>query len=98
MNAAFFSPRPRSASPASQEVALNKRRRARRIHRWVATVFTLTVAANFAAMPWGQPPAWLTYSPLPPLLFLLATGLVMLVSPWIASARAASATQRGEAR
>ena len=81
MNAAFFSPRPRSTSLVQQQVPANGRQRARHIHRWVAMVFTLTVAANFAVMPWGQPRAWITYAPLPPLLFLLGTGLVMLVRP-----------------
>lgn len=86
MNAAFYAHRPqRSESVAAPP----KRQRTRRMHRLVATIFTLTVAANFAAMPWGTPPAWLTYAPLPPLLFLLATGLVMLVSPSLAAARAA---------
>lgn len=59
--------------------------RTRRIHRWVAVIFTLTVAANFAVMAWSQPPTWLTYAPLPPLLFLMMTGLVMLVSSWAAA-------------
>jgi hypothetical protein len=95
VNAAFFSQRPRSTSPASQEVTLAKGQRSRYIHRWVATVFTLTVAANFAAMPWGQPPAWITYAPLPPLLFLMITGLTMLVSSWFNRARVARNARKG---
>jgi peptidoglycan/LPS O-acetylase OafA/YrhL len=84
VNAAFFSPRPRRGSSAADpKVALLNYPRARRAHRLVATAFTLTVAANFVAMVWGQPPAWITYAPLPPLLFLLTTGLVMLVAPWM---------------
>lgn len=90
MNAAFYAPRPRSNA---SDVVKDKGRRARHFHRWVATVFAFTVAANFVAMPWGRPPAWITYAPLPPLFFLLATGLVMLVSPWITAARRAG---RGE--
>lgn len=90
MNAAFFSPRPRHRSSAADpEVASLRYPRARRAHRLVAIAFTLTVAANFVAMAWGQPPAWITYAPPPPLLFLLTTGLVMLVAPWIGQ-RAAS--------
>ena len=84
MNAAFYA---RSPLSSAADVATCKAKRSRRSHRWVATIFTLTVAANFALMPWGPPPAWITYAPLPPLLFLLATGLVMLVSPWIDRAR-----------
>jgi hypothetical protein len=61
--------------------------RARRLHRWVAIIFTLSVAANFAAMPWGPPPAWINYAPLPPLFFLMMTGMIMLVRPWIPAAR-----------
>ena len=54
----------------------------RQIHRWLSIVFTLTVIANFAAMTQGQPPAWVTYSPLFPLAFLLFTGLYMFVLPY----------------
>lgn len=56
----------------------------RQIHRWVAIVFTATVAANFAAMALGQPPMWLVYSPLLPLFLLLLTGLYMFVLPYAA--------------
>lgn len=83
MNAAFFSRTPQVAAhrPAGGS------RRARRVHRLVAIVFTLTVAANFAAMLWGPPPAWITFAPLPPLLFLMITGIAMLARPWMASVR-----------
>jgi hypothetical protein len=53
----------------------------RQIHRWLSIAFTLTVAANFIAMTRGQPPAWLTYSPLFPLALLLLTGLYLFVLP-----------------
>ncbi len=46
-------------------------------------VFTLTVAANFIAMTQGPPPAWITYSPLPPLFLLLFTGLYMFMLPYM---------------
>ena len=72
--------------------------RARRVHRWVAVFFTLTVAANFAVMPWGSPPAWITYAPLPPLLFLMITGLTMLISSWTRTRRGRIASQQGVAR
>jgi hypothetical protein len=36
----------------------------------------------------GQPPAWLVYSPLPPLFLLLFTGLYMFVLPYTARGRA----------
>ena len=53
----------------------------RRLHRWLSIVFTLTVIANFVAMTQGEPPAWVTYSPLPPLALLLFTGLYLFVLP-----------------
>jgi membrane protein CcdC involved in cytochrome C biogenesis len=62
------------------------------VHRWVSIVFTLTVIANFVAMAAGQPPAWLVYSPLPPLFLLLFTGLYMFVLPYTARGRARAET------
>lgn len=56
----------------------------RQIHRWVSMAFTLAVGANFVAMSQGQPPAWLTYSPLAPLALLLFTGLYLFVLPYAA--------------
>jgi len=49
----------------------------REFHRWISILFTLTVIANFVAMSQGTPPAWITYSPLPPLALLMFTGLYM---------------------
>lgn len=57
----------------------------RQFHRWVSIVFTITVIANFAAMAWGPPPAWVVYSPLLPLFLLLFTGLYMFVLPYAAA-------------
>ena len=54
----------------------------RRFHRWMSIIFTATVIANFAAMTKGQPPAWITYSPLLPLFLLLFSGLYMFVLPY----------------
>ena len=56
----------------------------RQTHRWLSIVFTLTVIANFVAMTQGPPPALVTYSPLPPLAFLLFTGLYLFVLPYAA--------------
>ncbi|MBC7894443.1 MAG: hypothetical protein H7066_03465 [Cytophagaceae bacterium] len=53
----------------------------RQIHRWLSIAFTVTVIANFVAMARGEPPAWVTYSPLLPLALLLFTGLYMFVLP-----------------
>ena len=56
----------------------------RQIHRWTSILFTVTVIANFVAMAQagGTPPAWVTYSPLPPLALLLFTGLYLFVLPY----------------
>jgi hypothetical protein len=65
----------------------------RQFHRWISILFTLTVIANFAAMAarqGQQPPAWITYSPLPPLFLLLFTGLYLFVLPYTSKSRRAS--------
>ncbi|TPM13656.1 hypothetical protein FKO01_58445 [Mesorhizobium sp. B2-3-3] len=59
----------------------------RRTHRWLSIIFTATVAANFVTMAFGQPPAWVVYSPLPPLFLLLFSGLYMFVLPYVAKTR-----------
>ena len=55
----------------------------RQTHRWLSIVFTAAVVANFIAMALGKPPAWVVYSPLPPLFLMLATGLYMFVQPYL---------------
>jgi len=59
----------------------------RKAHRFVSIVFTLTVIANFVALSQGQPPAWVTYSPLLPLALLLFSGLYLFVLPYSAKWR-----------
>ena len=54
----------------------------RQSHRWISILFTLTVIANFVVRAFGEPPAWITYSPLPPLFLLLFSGLYMFVLPY----------------
>jgi hypothetical protein len=46
--------------------------------------FTITVIANFVqlAQGKGQPPNWVTYSPLLPLALLLFSGLYLFVLPY----------------
>lgn len=63
----------------------------RQAHRWLSIIFTLTVVANFATMAFGQPPAWIVYSPLLPLFLLLFSGLYMFALPYIARGRMQSA-------
>ncbi len=60
----------------------------RQTHRWLAIIFTVTVIANFVAISQGEPPDWITYSPLPPLFLLLFTGLYLFALPYAAKMRA----------
>jgi membrane protein CcdC involved in cytochrome C biogenesis len=55
----------------------------RQIHRWLSIAFTVTVIVNLVAMRVGEPPAWVVYSPLPPLFLLLFTGLYMFALPYL---------------
>jgi len=55
----------------------------RQTHRWLSIIFTATVIGNFVAMAFGEDPAWLVYSPLPPLFLMLATGLYMFALPYL---------------
>lgn len=60
----------------------------RQSHRWLGIVFTLTVVANFVAIGvMGDPPAWITYSPLFPLFLMLFSGLYLFVEPYRRKAR-----------
>ncbi|TPL68816.1 hypothetical protein [Mesorhizobium sp. B2-3-15] len=61
----------------------------RQAHRWLSIIFTITVIANFVTMAFGQPPAWVVYSPLPPLFLMLFSGLYMFVLPYVAKGRSA---------
>ena len=56
----------------------------RQTHRWLGILFTLTVIANFAyrGIAGGEPPDWLTYSPLFPLFLMLLSGLYMFFLPY----------------
>jgi len=67
----------------------------RQIHRWLSIAFTVTVIANFVqiAQGGGNPPNWVTYSPLVPLFLLLFTGLYMFVLPYATKWR--NKAQRG---
>ena len=59
----------------------------RQFHRWMSVLFTLTVIANFAVRAQGEPPDWVTYSPLPPLFLLLFTGLYLFFLPYVMKRR-----------
>jgi hypothetical protein len=72
----------------------------RKTHRWLSIAFTLTVIANLVAlgMRRGQPPAWVTYSPLLPLALLLFSGLYLFALPYAAKWRTARSVGSAEAR
>ena len=59
----------------------------RPLHRWISIAFTTTVIANFIVRAKGEPPPWVTYSPLLPLAVLLLTGLCLFVSPYTSKSR-----------
>jgi hypothetical protein len=61
----------------------------RQSHRWLSIVFTVAVTANFVAraMQPGEPPAWITYAPLPPLFLQLASGLYLFALPYLGRRR-----------
>jgi hypothetical protein len=59
----------------------------RQTHRWLSIVFTLTVIVNFAVRTRGEPAAWITYSPLPPLALLLLSGLYLFALPYLPTGR-----------
>jgi cellulose synthase/poly-beta-1,6-N-acetylglucosamine synthase-like glycosyltransferase len=87
MWARYFAMRP--AAAASTPVPSSFSVRVRQVHRWLAILFTLTVIANFATMTRGQPPAWIVYSPLPPLFLLMFSGLYMFALPHLTRPRRA---------
>ncbi len=64
----------------------------RQSHRWLSIAFTLTVVSNFVAMSQGEPPAWVTYSPLFPLALLLFSGLYLFVLPYATRRRSGRPT------
>ena len=62
----------------------------RQAHRWLSVVFTVTVIANFVVLAGAGgriPPPWITYSPLPPLTFMLLTGLYLFALPYLLKRR-----------
>jgi hypothetical protein len=75
------------------ELASKWSRWIRQSHRWLSIAFTLTVVANFIVRARGEPPAWLTYSPLLPLFLLLFSGLYMFALPYARRWRNAGASR-----
>lgn len=59
----------------------------RQIHRWMSVAFTVCVIANFVALSQGEPPPWVTYSPLFPLALMFLSGAYLFVLPYTARRR-----------
>nr|WP_042195933.1 hypothetical protein [Kibdelosporangium sp. MJ126-NF4]CEL22310.1 hypothetical protein [Kibdelosporangium sp. MJ126-NF4]CTQ93090.1 hypothetical protein [Kibdelosporangium sp. MJ126-NF4] len=66
---------------------MNRGKRIRQIHRWLAIAFTATVVFTSVALTQEDPAAWVSYVPLFPLAFLMVTGLCMFVLPYTAKWR-----------
>ncbi|MBF6358997.1 hypothetical protein IU447_02630 [Nocardia farcinica] len=64
----------------------------RRLHRWSAVAFTVTVLATFVALSLPEPIVWVSYLPLIPLLALLVSGLYMFALPYRRRAAGAEST------
>ncbi|WP_330231424.1 hypothetical protein OHA40_02415 [Nocardia sp. NBC_00508] len=65
---------------------MNRNKRVRQIHRWLAIVFTVTVVITVVALALGGP-VWVSYLPLPPLALLLLSGLAIFVLPYATARR-----------
>jgi hypothetical protein len=61
---------------------LNGNKWVRRIHRWLAIAFTVTVIVTFVVLAQEEPVVWVSYVPLLPLALLLFTGLYLLALPY----------------
>lgn len=55
----------------------------RQFHRWTSIVFVLAVAASFVALAQERPLVWVSYTPLPPLVLLVTTGLYLFALPYL---------------
>ncbi|MGQ4615348.1 hypothetical protein [Nocardia sp. R7R-8] len=65
-------------------------RRVRQTHRWLAVVFTATIAVTVVALAL-KGPVWVSYVPLPPLALLLFSGLGVFGLSWAARLRGRAA-------
>ena len=69
--------------------------RIRRFHRWVSIAFTVAVIAAFVALAQKEPAVWVSYLPLPPLAFLLFSGLYLFALPHVTKWRGRRRTETG---
>jgi len=69
---------------------LNWNKLIRESHRWLSIAFTLGVITYMVAMsvrPGEQPPAWMGFLALFPLIFLFFSGLYLFVLPYLGRGR-----------
>ncbi|MGW0005216.1 hypothetical protein [Nocardia grenadensis] len=64
--------------------------RVRRLHRWSAVVFALTVLATVVALSLPEPVVWVSYLPLIPLALLFFSGLYQFALPYLGAHRGAA--------
>jgi hypothetical protein len=64
----------------------------RQIHRWLSMAFTATVILCFIVIAQEDPPQWVFYLPLPPLAFLMLSGLYLFALPYTSKWRNARRT------
>jgi hypothetical protein len=64
----------------------------RQIHRGLAVAFTAGAITYIVVMQRGQPPAWVGFLALVPLILLLLTGLYLFVLPYATRWRGARRT------
>lgn len=80
----YYTGRSRAARRAG---ATGTRARTRRLHRWAAVVFVVTVVATVIALSLPEPIVWVSYLPLIPLAALLFSGLYMVVAQRLSARR-----------
>lgn len=66
----------------------------RQTHRWLSIFFTVTVLVALVAVLQEEPPEWVFYLPLLPLVLQMFTGLFLFVSPYVARRRRVRRTAR----
>ena len=64
--------------------SVNRARWFRRVHRWLAVAFTVSIVALLQ----DEPLIWVSYVPLLPLALLLFTGLYLFAQPYVSGRRA----------
>jgi hypothetical protein len=68
--------------------SVNRARWFRRVHRWLAVVFTVSIVVTTVALLQDEPLIWVSYVPLLPLALLLFTGLYLFAQPYVSGRRA----------